>query len=185
MKIFYTICFAIGILFVKNCGYVRAENFNNKNGTANVFVHVVVVNMKQVAEKSSIGKIIDQEIAKLNEEAKKRLVVLEKSVKEAESKKESKERIEELRNALYATVQAERERITNVAEKIISTFQQAILNEVKMYAQNQKVLVFDAEAVMGSPSEVKDVTQSIVDKLDNKKIEADIKQILQMSDNNG
>lgn len=125
---------------------------------------IAVVKMRDVAGNSLAGKGIDEQLRKINEAAKARLLPLEEKAKKAsENMKTDEVRMEEIQAALYDTIRTERYRISDAADRAIEQLREAMKKAIASVAGREKCVVFDSEAVLFG--DVKDITNDVVAEL--------------------
>lgn len=141
-------------------------------------ITIAIVKMRDVAGTSLAGKGIDEQLRKINEAAKAKLLPLEEQVKKAsENMKTDEVRMEEIQAALYDTIRTERYRISDAADRAIEQLREAMKKAVANVAGREHCIVLDSEAVLFG--DVKDITKDVVDELNKicPKVEVKLDQV--------
>jgi len=129
-------------------------------------ISIAVVKMKEVASKCKAGIGIDEQLKKINDAAKERLLPLEERVKKAsENASIDDGRSEEMQAALYDTVRTERYQISEATEIAIEQLQNKLKEAISNIAEKKHLVVFDSDAVL-SGKDVFDLTEEVISELD-------------------
>ena len=128
---------------------------------------IAMVDMKKVASECKAGIGINDQLRKINDAARARLLPLEEQVKkESEKLKTDAIRTEEMQAALYDTVKTERYQISEAADRAVDHLKAAIKEVIEKLAKKRRLVVFDSEAIL-SAENVEDVTADVIAELDN------------------
>ena len=155
----------LGFLVLCFLGTVQAygKDFENK---------LAIIRLKDVAQKSSAGKSIDDQIAEINNKSKEDLLELENNIKKMDSdaKTSSDERkIEDLQVILYDMTKEKRYQIQSAYRKAIEVLEEEIQKTIKEISDEKGFsLVIASEAVVYRVPECPDITEEAIKKLDNR-----------------
>lgn len=128
-------------------------------------VAIVVVRMKDVAANCLAGKDIDEQLKKMNEAAKARLMPLEERAKKVTENVNTDEvRTAEIQAALYDTIRTERYQISDASDRAIEKLRENMKQAITNVAKRHNYIVFDNDAVLFGEN-VKDITNDVVDEL--------------------
>lgn len=141
----------------KNNSKVNSLSLNNHS--------FVVVRMKDVATNCLAGKDIDEQLKKINESAKARLMPLEERAKKVtENVNVDEVRTAEIHAALYDTIRTERYQISDAADRAIEKLRENMKRAIANIAKRYNYVVFDNEAILFGEN-VKDITDNVVEEL--------------------
>lgn len=130
-------------------------------------VQIAVVNIKEVASKCKAGCKINEQLQKINDAAKARLLPLEERVKkESEKLRNDALRVEEMQAALYDTVKTERYQISDAADLAIEKLRAEMKKAIATLAKQRGVVVLDSEAAL-SLENIVDITEDVIAELDS------------------
>lgn len=142
------------------------EKNNSNAGTPSLNkISFVVVRMKDVATNCLAGKDIDEQLKKINESAKARLMPLEERAKKVtENVNVDEVRTAEIHAALYDTIRTERYQISDAADRAIEKLRENMKRAIANIAKRCNYVVFDNEAILFGEN-VKDITDNVVEEL--------------------
>lgn len=153
------------IMKVVNRFQTKEKNNMNSRGASLQKVSIVVVRMKDVATYCLAGKDIDEQLKKINESAKARLMPLEEKAKKfTENVAVDEVRTAEIHAALYDTIRTERYQISDATDRAIENLRENMKIAIANVAKKNTYIVLDNDAVLFGEN-VKDITDDVIKEL--------------------
>jgi Skp family chaperone for outer membrane proteins len=131
---------------------------------------IAVVDIKKVASTSTAGKSIEDQIAKINNVSKNDLADLESKIKSMETSKSpdvDPRKIEDMQLILYDMVSTKRNQISEAYKKAISVLEKEIDKAISHIAKQDGIkIVLTSDAIVYMDSDCKDITQQVIEIVD-------------------